>query len=209
VDAPLAFRYRDPLNPMHAPFILEPAEGALTVDSGNDLLEPANASGVSIQNLHPPPAQLGIAGIHPEKVGHKKRCFVTAGTGPDLEDDIFLIHGIFGRQHELEPHLGGVEFIAQAGEVLSDELDHFRIGFGFEHLLVLQDLLSQLAILAIGLNHRRHFCVFPSNLLIFLLISQYSRLAELLLQLQVFFFYTFQAVKHSSSGPPSIPRGCQ
>ena len=50
------------------------------------------------------PALLGrVALVHAEQIAGKQRRLVAAGPGADFENDVALVHGVFGNEREPQP----------------------------------------------------------------------------------------------------------
>jgi hypothetical protein len=51
-----------------------------------------------IHDLHLPALTFGVAGVHSQDLGCKKRRLVAAGAGADLEDDVLFVVRIFRQE---------------------------------------------------------------------------------------------------------------
>jgi hypothetical protein len=108
----------------------------------------------------------GVAGVHTEDFGGKERGFVTAGAGPDFENDVFLIVGIFGQEQDFQFFFDSadagfelVEFFLRVGA-------HLGIFFVGEHGLAFRDAAREIFVFAIFLDDRRNFAVGLGSLLV-------------------------------------------
>ena len=160
---------------------------------GDYFLEPSDAGRVGIQDFDFPPAHFGVARIHPEKVRNEKGRLLASGSGPDFQDDVLVVIGVLGGQHELELVFGRVELIFQAADFIPDQLAHLRVFFPLKKSLVFLHLLFQFLVVRVLLHYRGEFGALPGHLLVLFLIAQQIRVAEILFELLKFLVLRFPA----------------
>ena len=98
VDAALGLGDRYTLDPVSAGFKLQPGVSTFTFDHEGDFLVSADSDLIFRKDLNMPAAGFRIMGVHAEKVCRKQCRFIAAGTGTDLNDDIFGIPRVLGDQ---------------------------------------------------------------------------------------------------------------
>ena len=81
----------DTLDPVNATFVLELPEGALALDSENDLLEAADANVVGVQDFGMKAEGLGVAYVHAIEVGGEECGLVSSRARPDLHDHVLTV----------------------------------------------------------------------------------------------------------------------
>ena len=94
VDAALRLGVRHALHPVHAALELQPAEHALALDRGDDLLVAAGVALADALHLDPPAVLGGVALVHAEQVAGEQRRLVAAGAGPHLQDGRGVLVGV-------------------------------------------------------------------------------------------------------------------
>ena len=87
---------------MDAAFVFEPAIGALALDLEDDLLEPAQAVLVGVDDLDLPALPLGVARVHAEQVGGEQRGLVAALALAHLDDHILRVVRVARQQQQLD-----------------------------------------------------------------------------------------------------------
>ena len=98
MNAALGLGLRHPLHPVDAAFELQPAVGSFTVDHEDNLFESAQLGGGCAEEFDTPPLTLGVARVHAEKVGGENRGLVSAGSGPDLHNDVLFVGRILRQE---------------------------------------------------------------------------------------------------------------
>src|SRR5919202_1182472 len=98
MNPPARLSNRYALHAMNATFKLQVAVSTIAADLEDDLLEAADPGLVTGEDLDLPVFPLGVERIHPEEVGGKERGLVATGPGPDLDDDVLLVHRILRDQ---------------------------------------------------------------------------------------------------------------
>jgi len=83
---------------VNAAFIFQATVYTLALYSHNYLFKAADISGMGINNLYLPAISLGIPRYTFLKISSKKSGLFSAGTGPDLQKNIFLIMGVPRKQ---------------------------------------------------------------------------------------------------------------
>jgi len=154
-----------------------------------------------VQNLDLPPAQFRIARVHTEQVCGKQRRLFSAGSRADFEDDVLVVIGIFGSQHELEFVFSDLELLFQIGEFVPDEIAHLLVFFPLEQALVFLHLFLEVLIKRVLLHYRRYFGMLLRNLLVFLLVAQKIGVPEIRFEFVESFYDAFQPGKHSGRQP--------
>src|SRR3990172_8518342 len=92
----------DPLHPMDPALILEAAVCPFSLNDRDHLFEAALTRGTRTDELNSPPAALRILGVHPKQLRRKQRRFVSAGSGTDLQESVFLVSRIVRQEKELD-----------------------------------------------------------------------------------------------------------
>ena len=95
VDTALRFRLGHALDAVDAAFVLEAAVCAAAAHFEDDLLEAAEVALVGVEDFDRPAVALGVAAVHAVEVAGEERCFVAAGGGTDLDDDVFFVERVF------------------------------------------------------------------------------------------------------------------
>ena len=86
MDAPLAFRRRHTLHPVHTRFVFQPSEDIAPGDFGGCFLDRAQAGVAVFQDLEFPAFAVGILLIHREQFGGEQTGFVAARGWADFQD---------------------------------------------------------------------------------------------------------------------------
>ncbi len=102
VNASLGFGRRHALHAVGPALVLQCAVSPRPLDHGDDFLEAAHPRGMMGEDFHLPPAVLGIAGIHAEQIAGKEPRFLPTGAGPDFQNDILGVVGVFGQQQHFQ-----------------------------------------------------------------------------------------------------------
>ena len=179
VNAPLGFRGRHPLHPMHAAFVLEPFIDVRAVELEDDFLVAAQVRGAGIQILDLPAARLRIAGVHPVEVSRKQGRLLAARAGADLDDGVARIRRVRRQDAALDFQAQPLLFGFQPGDLLLGHL--CQLGFrrlGREQGAVLRQLGQGLQV-GLPLRHERlePGVVLP-QLLRPLLVGEHLRVAQ-------------------------------
>jgi hypothetical protein len=190
VDAPLGLGGGNPLDTVGTAFVFETAVHPFALDQGHNLLEAAHTGGVVIHHLYLPVAALGITAVHFIEVAGKQAGFVAAGTGPDFQQNVLLIQGIFGDQQLLELLFQAFFFPFQAFDLLFGQIFDLRIIIP-EQLEALVELGIDLLIGPEGLNDFRYIGMLAGIFLVGRAILQHIRIAQQGLQLAEPFFNPF------------------
>src|SRR3546814_18173928 len=75
---------------MDAGFVFQSREDAAAADLRRRFLEAADAGLVDPERFEPPPLDLRVALIHPERVGGEQSRLLAGGAGAHLEDPLHL-----------------------------------------------------------------------------------------------------------------------
>ena len=121
VDPPAGLGGRHALNAVDTALELQPAPCAPALDEEDDLLEAADAGGVTVHHLHLPPLALRVLRVHPREIGGEQSGLVSARTRADLDEDVPLIVGIPGQEQRPELLL---ERRLASGQVIDLRLGH-------------------------------------------------------------------------------------
>jgi len=198
VDAALGFGGGHALDAVGAGFVFEAAVDLVPGDGGDDFLEPAGAGFRGAHHLHFPVLGLGVAGVHAEEIAGEKRRFLTAGPGPDFQEDVFFIHGIGGQQQDFQ-------LVLQLGDGLPDGFDfglgqfpHFGVRVLGQFLVFLQVLGELFVFPKVG-HHFREVGVGLGQFAEALLVGDDFGIGQLFFQLYVFAFETFEFGEHAPS----------
>ena len=88
MNTTLGFSYRNALDPVCTGFKFQPGVSSFSFDHKGDFFVTADTDFIFGKDLNMPSACFRIMCIHTEEVCRKKRCFITSGTGTDLNDNI-------------------------------------------------------------------------------------------------------------------------
>ena len=100
VDAPAGLRLRDPLDAVHPALVLESGVGRLALDQAGKLLHAPQLGLIDVRQLQPPALLFAVHGVHAEEVRGKQRRFLAPDARPDLQENIFPVHGVLGLEQE-------------------------------------------------------------------------------------------------------------
>ena len=99
---------------------------------------------------------LGEAQIDAEHLGDEERGLVAAGAGAELDDDVLLVVGIFGQEHDFEVFFNRFTSFGSSVASSSSAISS-QVGIG-EHHLRFGDAVGDLPVLAVlfydGLPYR-------------------------------------------------------
>ncbi len=134
MDTAAAFGLRHPLHTMHAGLVLKPGIRPLSVHDEHHLLETAEPGLVEGHQLCPPAPTLRVAGVHAVQLRRKEGRLLTAGTAPDLQDDVFIV--IFILRQQQKTKLLGQTLLLALGlrQLLLCHLEELRILLPGKHL---------------------------------------------------------------------------
>src|SRR5690606_33532324 len=141
MDSSLRFRSRYPLYAMYSRLIFQLSIDVIARYRSDDFLVPAGRPKSQIQHRQLPTLDFAEPLIHSEQISRKDRCFVSAGTTPDLEDAIFRIVGVFRDQQLFYLFFKYLFPLSQLLELCLSHLSELRI------LLLVKDLLGAVNIL--------------------------------------------------------------
>ncbi len=79
------------LDPVGTGFKFKPRVSPITLDHKGGFFDAADAGFRDVDHLGLPALVLSIAQIHPHQLRGEQSRFIAAGTGSDLDDDVFLI----------------------------------------------------------------------------------------------------------------------
>src|SRR5690554_5431972 len=95
VNTPSCFGGGNSLHPVYSAFELEARVGTFSFNHKDDLFKATKFRSVSTQDVDLPTLFFSIARIHSKKRTSKEGGFVAARPGPDLNNDVLLIIGVF------------------------------------------------------------------------------------------------------------------
>jgi len=156
MDPTLAFCYRDPLDAVYSRLELQHPIGIFAMDHEDNLLIATGFRRAFTYQLRLKTVGFTPARIHAVKVATEQAGLVTAGGGPDLDDAITPIVGIFRDQHILQCLGGCANIPAQASSFIFGHFGDFpvraigklmgfgQLGFGLEYLIIKTNQLFQL-----------------------------------------------------------------
>ena len=177
MDPALRFRLRYALDAVDAGFKLEPAEDALSLYEADDLLQSPQSCEMAAQNLHLPLFRLGVLSVHTEKIGGKQGGFFSAGPGTDLQENVFLVVGVFGQEEERQFLFGLQETLLQILDLGPGQLPEFLLLFG-EQFLVLLNLSLQVLVPPIDFEDLLEMCMLLRDPPVFGLVLEDLACAE-------------------------------
>src|SRR4029079_19544163 len=82
------------------------------------------------RSVHLPPLLGGVAFVHAKQVPREQRCLVAAGAGANLEDHGALVHGIRGKESELDLLLERGAPLLELWLLGGSHRPHFGVGGG-------------------------------------------------------------------------------
>ena len=162
VETPLGFGGRDPLNPMDPAFVFQLAVSPFPFHRGDDFLEAAHAGGMIAHDLHPPAHDFSILGVHPKQVGGKQGRFLAPGSGPDLEEDILIVEGVFGQQQDLDFFFHPDHLIFQRLDFISGQFADLRVRVFQQSFVVAQFFGQGLELTVLPMRGARSACSLAS-----------------------------------------------
>ena len=74
----------------------------VAVDLDDGLFVAADAGLVGVQQFHLPAALLGVAHVHPQQLAREQGRLLAACRRAHFQDDVFLVVGVLGQQHDLQ-----------------------------------------------------------------------------------------------------------
>ena len=101
LDAAGGLRFRYALDAVGAGLELQAGPRARALHLGADLLDAAQLRVVFVDDAQRPALALGIHGVHPQEVGGKQSSLFPTDTGAYLQDHVFVVIGVFGKQQAL------------------------------------------------------------------------------------------------------------
>ena len=136
MNASAGFGLRHALDAMNARFVTHFRINVVALDHRERFLDAADACVGSVHDLHFPALTLGIARIHSQDLGRKKRRLVAAGSGPDLENYVLLVVRVFRQQQEFQSFFGVRQFCFDLGDFGQGHLAHLLVVGRIEQVLV-------------------------------------------------------------------------
>ena len=100
MDAPAGLCLRDPLDAVYPALVLEPGVGRLALDQAGKLLHAPQLGLIDVRQLQPPALLFAVHGVHAEEVRSKQRRFLAPDARPDLQENVFPVHGVLGLEQE-------------------------------------------------------------------------------------------------------------
>ena len=152
MDAAAGLGLRDALYPVHAALILELGVGALAGHHSDNLLEAADSIFIHAYELHLPVVALRVVHIHAVKLRGKQCGLVAAGPGADLQNDVFVIVGVLGKQQDLELLLQLLDALFRVGELLLGKLPHLLVALLVQKRQTVLHVLLRLLVSLIRLH---------------------------------------------------------
>ena len=123
--------------------------------------------------------------VHAEQLGGEQAGLFPARAGPDLQDDVPLVGGILGEQHELERRLQRRPPLFELRQLRRRQLAHLRVDGLLQQAARALQLLEQLLEAVILLHRRIQLGVEFGRSLILRRIRQHGRVGEPLHDLPV------------------------
>ena len=182
VDAALAFRLGHALHAVHAGLVLHDGVHLVALHLELDFLVTACLGRGNVHKLDLPLLGRAEALVHLEEVACEDCRLVAAGSSADLHDDVLLVGGVRGNEHELDVLFEGGHLRFGLGNGLLRELLHVGIG---EHLLGVVDVAAACEVLARLRGERALVRVFLGEVVVCFLIGENRRVAHLRLELLV------------------------
>ena len=145
MNAPLAFGLGHALHTVHARFELHDRIHVIALDLELNLFIAAGLGRRNVHGLHLPSVGLAETHVHLVQIAREDGRLVAAGGGTNLNDDVLLVGGIRGDEHELDIFLELRELRLGRRNGLLGEFLHVGIG---KHLFGVIDVVARLDILA-------------------------------------------------------------
>ena len=98
--------------------------------------------------------------IHPVYFRREQSCFITAGSCPDLHNDISLVIGVLGKKQDFNMLLKFSDPGPRICQFLLGQFPHFLIGLFFKHDKRIVSRSSAIPILSIGLHEGSQIALF-------------------------------------------------
>ena len=133
MNTSLRFRLRYALHPVYAAFILHSTVRALAGKGKYRFLDASHLGIVQRDHLGLVAAALSIALVHAHQIRTKERGFIPAGAGADLDNDVFIIVGIFGKQQRAQLLREGGELLVKLCKLRVSYFPEFRVAFLRNH----------------------------------------------------------------------------
>ena len=175
MDTALAFGGRDALHAVAARFEFQTAVRPESDNAGDDFFIAAQLAFVGGNDFDLPAVALGVAAVHAQQIACKQRGFVAACSGAYLDEDVFVVVGIFGQQEFLQFGIERVDFGFRRFDFFGGKIFHFGVGKHF--FGIRQVALRQLIVLEY-FDHGRQFGVFARELAVVVHIGRSFGLSE-------------------------------
>lgn len=95
VHATLCFGLGNALNSVNAAFVFQSTKHRFTSDVGHDFLKAAHVTVGNGINFGPPTLSIAVVIVGREQLLGKKTGLIAAGSGSNLQHDIFAVVGVF------------------------------------------------------------------------------------------------------------------
>ena len=154
MDTAAAFRLRYTLYTMHTAFIFHLGVSALTGDHKLYFLHTTDTDIIHIHGFHLPAVPLCIMYIHTINLCRKKCRFITACSGTDLHDNVFIIVRILGQQQHLQLLLQLFHLFLAVSQFFLQHLTHLFVRLFLQHHQGVFNILLALFIFLISLHDR-------------------------------------------------------
>ena len=109
VDAALGLGGGDALDAVDAGLVLHLRVDLVAFEDGGNVFETADVGGGLGEDFDFPAVLLGEAEVHAEDLGDEERGLVSAGGGAELDDDVLVVVGVFGEEHDADVGFEGGE----------------------------------------------------------------------------------------------------
>src|ERR1700733_13539949 len=166
MDASLLLGGGNALNAVYTAFIFQLRKNPMAFNDGDDFLQSSRRGFRGREDFNLPALHFGEAGVHSEDFRGEKRGFISARAGPNFQDDIFLVVGIFGQQQDFQVFFDGTDSRLEFAKFFLSVGAHLGIFFLGELRFTLRYSSDEVLIFAILIDGGRDFTVRLGGLLI-------------------------------------------
>ena len=199
MDTSAGFRLRNPLYTMHTAFVFHYRVGSLPGNHKGYTLHSSDTNFLHLHGFHLPAAAFRIMHIHTINFCRKQGRFISAGTGADFHNNVFIIIRVLRQKKNLHGFFQLFHPLFGITQLFLQHLSHVLVGFHFQHGKAVFNVLLTFFVFSISLHNRSQFALLLHQLTETLLIISHRRLMQLT---HNFFITNQQIVQFIKHGYP-------
>ena len=198
VYAPLRFRLRHALHPVHSAFKLHAAVCALSLKREHNFLHAALFRVVFVHKLGLVAVPLGVAGIHAQKIRPEQRRFLAARARAHFYYNVLVVVGILGQQHNFKLLAQFMLLRAQPVKLLVYHFAHCCVVRFLQHGPAAFYFRIRRHVFVVCVHYVRQPRLLLAQLAVAVLVAYNRGVAQKRRKLLVSFLYSLKLLQHKS-----------